>query len=341
VFNFSVLNFVGRLLLYILLQENLIVLATVLLGSGMWVSQLILLGQIVALSHTWLLLLKIIVRRPRPVWLPARIKVQSFVDDIQGDGSFPSGHSAFLTLIAAAACEEHTMFSLSIRVVFLVCAGITSLERVKLGAHFVSDVLGGIVYAIIFVVVFYAAGGDERLLHRTEYADLKFQVHFTIAIVSVQLVSSFLANAFRRQSSALERATYSENNLQRLSASAQKKLRDREKPLGLSLDFLSPFLAISAVAFWVKPLIAAIYFRAEYMPIEDIPGGVRFFGAVSAMAFIIAIVLPTRKLVRRKLKESHMTRFFVLAITYMVMLIFAAMYCHFLIQAVMVLCVKD
>jgi hypothetical protein len=34
-FNFSVLNFVGRLLHYILLQENLIVLATVLLGSGM------------------------------------------------------------------------------------------------------------------------------------------------------------------------------------------------------------------------------------------------------------------------------------------------------------------
>jgi hypothetical protein len=33
-FNFSALNFVGRLLYYIRLENNLIVLATVLLGSG-------------------------------------------------------------------------------------------------------------------------------------------------------------------------------------------------------------------------------------------------------------------------------------------------------------------
>jgi hypothetical protein len=62
----------------------------------------------------------------------------------------------------------------------------------------------------------------------------------------------------------------------------------------------------------VQPLIADIYFRAGYLPIKDIPGGVRFFGALSAMAFIIAIVLvlATRKLVGRKLMESHMARFF-------------------------------
>jgi hypothetical protein len=62
----------------------------------------------------------------------------------------------------------------------------------------------------------------------------------------------------------------------------------------------------------VQPLTADIYFRAGYLPIKDIPGGVRFFGALSAMAFIIAIVLPTRKLVGRKLMESHMARFFFL-----------------------------
>jgi Na+/melibiose symporter-like transporter len=206
-----------------------------------------------------------------------------------------------------------------------------------LGAHFVSDVLGGVVYAILFVVIFYAAGGDEHLLHRTEFSDLKFQVHFTIAFVMVQLLSIFLANTFRREVSALDRATYFQNNLQRLSVSAQKELRGKEKPLGLSRDFLSPFLGISAVVFWVQPLIADTYYRSGSSPVEDVPGSVRLFGAVSAMAFIIAIVLPTRKLVGRKLKENHMTRFFVLAITYMVMLIFAAIYCHFSIQAVLVL----
>jgi hypothetical protein len=86
----------------------------------------------------------------------------------------------------------------------------------------------------------------------------------------------------------------------------------------------------------VQPLTADIYFRAGYLPIKDIPGGVRFFGALSAMAFIIAIFLPTRKLVGRKLMESHMANFFH-AITSMVMLIFTAIYCHFLIQAAMVL----
>jgi membrane-associated phospholipid phosphatase len=337
-FDFSVLNFAGKLLHYILLEKNLILLATLLLGSGMWVNQLLLLGQIVALAHIWLLLLKIIASRPRPVWLPARIRVQSFVNDIQGDGSFPSGHSGFFTLIAAAAWKEQRIFSSSTQVIFTVCAGITALERVKLGAHFVSDVLGGVVYAILFVVIFYAAGGDEHLLHRTEFSDLKFQVHFTIAFVMVQLLSIFLANTFRREVSALDRATYFQNNLQRLSVSAQKELlRGKEKPLGLSRDFLSPFLGISAVVFWVQPLIADTYYRSGSSPVEDVPGSVRLFGAVSAMAFIIAIVLPTRKLVGRKLKENHMTRFFVLAITYMVMLIFAAIYCHFSIQAVLVL----
>jgi hypothetical protein len=154
-----------------------------------------------------------------------------------------------------------------------------------------------------------------------------FKFTFTIASVSVQLLSTFLANAFRSQSSALERVTYFQNNLKILSTSAQTKLRDGEKPLCHSRDFLSPFL----------PLIVDIYFRAGYLPIKDIPESVRFFGALSAMAFIIAIVVPTHKLVGRKLMESHMAHYFVLAITYMVMLIFTAIYCHLLIQAVMVL----
>jgi hypothetical protein len=70
-----------------------------------------------------------------------------------------------------------------------------------------------------------------------------FKFTFTIASVSVQLLSTFFANAFRSQSSALD-ATYFQNNLQRLSASEQNKLRDGEKPLCHSRDFLSPFLAI-------------------------------------------------------------------------------------------------
>jgi hypothetical protein len=72
--------------------------------------------------------------RPCQVWLPARIQVQSFVGDIQGDGSFPSGHSGFFTLIAAAAWKEQEC-SRSTRVTFTVCAGLTALEHVELGAH--------------------------------------------------------------------------------------------------------------------------------------------------------------------------------------------------------------
>jgi hypothetical protein len=103
---------------------------------------------------------------------------------------------------------------------FSVCAGVTALERVKLGAHFVSNVLGGVVHATLFVVIFHAAGADEHLLHWTELFDLKFQVHFTIAFVLVQPLSTFLANTFCQEVPALDRATYFLNNLQRLSLSA-------------------------------------------------------------------------------------------------------------------------
>jgi hypothetical protein len=105
-FGFSVLNFAGELLQCVLLEKNLILLATLLLGSGTQVNQLLLLDQIMALAHIWLLLLKIVASRPSPIWLLARVKVQSFVNNIQGNQSFPSGHSEFFSLIAAAAWKE-------------------------------------------------------------------------------------------------------------------------------------------------------------------------------------------------------------------------------------------
>lgn len=105
-FGFSVLNFAGELLHCVLLEKNLILLATLLLGSGTQVNQLLLLDQIMALAHIWLLLLKIVASRPSPIWLLARVKVQSFVNNIQGNQSFPSGHSEFFSLIAAAAWKE-------------------------------------------------------------------------------------------------------------------------------------------------------------------------------------------------------------------------------------------
>jgi hypothetical protein len=96
-------------------------------------------------------------------------------------------------------------------------------------------------------------------------------------------------------------------------------------------------LGNSAVVFWAQPLVADVCCQSGSSPVKDVSGSVRFFGAVSAMAFVVAIVLLTQALAGRKLKKRHMAWFFVLAITCMVTLIFSDICCHFSIGAVLVL----
>lgn len=335
----SVLNVLGKLLHYTLLEKNLILLAMLLLGSGLWWTQLLLLAQMTALAHIWLLLLKIMVQRPRPVWLPTHFAVKSLVDNIQPDGSFPSGHTGFLVLIASTALHEPDIFSLTARVILAVIAGVTAIERVNMGAHFASDVLVGVLYGDAFVTIFYAAGGDQHLLYRVTSLDLEFQVRVTVVLVSIMLAAIFLVNLLSREVSPLNRSTFFQNNLQRLSESQREKLLDHAVPFGqTSQSLLAPYVAIAAVCFWAQPLLASIYVRRQYLPpTSEILGVIRFFGSMTALAFILVLVLPLRKLADSKLKRSPTLLMLAHVVIYMLMLVFTTFYCHFLIQGMVVL----
>jgi hypothetical protein len=259
------------------------------------------------------------------------------VQDIQMDGSFPSGHTCFLTLLTATSVYESDKFSVAAQAIFTVLTVLTGLERIKLGAHFVSDVVAGAAYAVGFVAIFYAVGGDEKLLYRTSHLDLDFQVGVTIALVAAEVFVILCLSMFQKRTSGLHRSTYLWNNQQRLAPENREKYN--EKPLGESLDPAAPFVGLSAAVFWVQPLLTDIYVRNMFSPpkTDEINGGTRCLGSLTLLAFIIVVILPVRKLATTKLNNNPLTRFFALTMVYLVMMIFTGFFCFFVIQAVAIL----
>ena len=328
--DFVVFNYIGKLMHFVLLEKNLILVAVLLVGSGRWSTQIFLLGKMTALAHYWILLVKIIVRRARPVWLPLHMGIKSGVSDIQADGSFPSGHTGFLALIATVAYREPDLFADHTVIILLVIA-VCAIERVKTGAHFLSDVVSGGLYSYAFVSIFYYFKLNESLLYRVFPSDLSAQVRFTVYMVIVQLFCMCVVEVMQASVSPLLRETIFQNNLMRLP-----KPRDPQecaKPLSESRDFLAPYLALTATMFWTPPIMI----RERLAPLPgDTTTGTRLFGSVSVLAFIIVFVLPLRKLVGHQFRYSHYLRFLLLVLIYMSMLLFTALFGHALIQAVSV-----
>lgn len=335
--NSRVVDIIATTLHYFLLEKNLILFALLIFGSGIWSTQLMLFAHMTALAHIWLLLLKVVIKRPRPVWLPDRFGVRSGVNDLQCDASFPSGHTGFLTLLAAVAFHEQALFSVMTRVLLAVFAGITGVGRVYTGAHFASDVFAGAFYSVVFVSVFYASDGNQHLLYRTTNRDLDFQVKVTLVLVSVQLVAILLTSCLCGGSSPLVRSAFKQNNLQKLSGSARKKLQGSDMPLDNTVATFAPFLAVSAVSFWTPPLLSAVHVRNQLLPSANVSSAIRFFGSLAALAFISIFVLPLRKLVDVKLKSNRFISMLALVVIYMCTLIFTTFYCHFLIEGMVVL----
>jgi hypothetical protein len=271
------------------------------------------------------------------VWLPPHFPLKSFVQDIQVDGSFPSGHTCFLTLLTATSFHESEKFSVTAQAILTVLTVLTGLERVKIGAHYVSDVVAGAAYAVGFVTIFYAVGGDEKVLYRTSHLDLDFQVGVTITLVAAEVFVILCLSMFQKRTSGLHRSTYLWNNQQRLAPENREKYN--EKPLGESLDPAAPFVGLSAAVFWVQPLLTDIYVRNMFSPpkTDEINGGTRCLGSLTLLAFIIVVILPVRKLATTKLNNNPLTRFFALTMVYLVMMIFTGFFCFFVIQAVAIL----
>jgi len=165
--------------------------------------------------------------------------------------------------------------------------------------------------------------------------NLSFAVHFSIILVFLQLMLVAVTELFRPTSSPLDQAAYWSNNLDRIAENKRKGFNELDCPCGPSRDFLAPFLATSACAFWLQPLMARVYVQSGSLPFTSIPGGVRFFGSTVALSFIIAVVLPLRRLLAQKLRASHLKRMIALILLYVSMLVCAGFFCHFVMQAMM------
>jgi undecaprenyl-diphosphatase len=117
----------------------------------------------------WLLetLLKIVYHRARPDLWPALATEKTY--------SFPSGHATMATLFygAAAALVLHLSKNRALRgaALALATAGILSVSytRIYLGAHGASDVGGGILIGLFWVIV--CATGTEYIARRTRRVD--------------------------------------------------------------------------------------------------------------------------------------------------------------------------
>lgn len=279
---------------------------------------------------------KIVVRRFRPVWLPMKFNIQSGVNDIQADGSFPSGHTGFFVLITAVSFQEQDLFSYHCRVIFAVLTAVTAIERVKIGAHFASDVLFGGLEAFVFVLVFYALDWNEKLLYRVFPSDLDMQIRFTLVWAAVQAVAFVMVELLQNPVSPLIQKTAFENNVARLQVCGNHNKEDKiyEQPMGPSRDFLAPYLALSATAFWTTPLMI----RQGLAPLPaDTTRIARALGSLCVLGFIVLFVLPVRKLVGKVLRKHAYLRLLALVVIYMSMLVFATFYGHAFLHACAVL----
>ena len=108
--------------------------------------------------YTWL---KDFVQRPRPF-----LTIKGAVALVSPHGfSFPSGHATFAMAIAVVLSYHFP----KTRYPVFVCAVLVGLSRVYLGAHYLTDVLGGFIYGALLgylsillehLIIFFTKGTD-------------------------------------------------------------------------------------------------------------------------------------------------------------------------------------
>lgn len=145
--DYRVIQWFSKLLHFMLLEKYLIVIIfiSVLMPGeyGMYALQFL---RYLATVHIPLISLKVFFKRPRPLWLSGTSLMPQYTTT-QMDYAFPSGHTAFMVYIATFMYL--VWGNIVGTVVMSVVAGITALDRVRLGVHYLTDVLFALVYGVL------------------------------------------------------------------------------------------------------------------------------------------------------------------------------------------------
>ncbi len=125
----------------------LILLAGVLFKRGKYFKRCLFIGLNVGGGALLVLILKNIVRRPRP-------NIMQLVEI--GGYSFPSGHSmsslifyGFLIYLALRYIRNWTKYFIALTLALLIL--LTGISRIYLGVHYASDVLGGYIIGTMWL----------------------------------------------------------------------------------------------------------------------------------------------------------------------------------------------
>lgn len=92
-------------------------------------------------------LIRFLYHRPRPFVALEKVKLLIPKDSLEA--SFPSGHASLLFAIAFAVW----LYDRKIGAILIVAAVLMSFARIYTGVHYPSDIIGGIVVALVSVLV--------------------------------------------------------------------------------------------------------------------------------------------------------------------------------------------
>lgn len=116
-----------------------------LLGPSGWKPTLALLLISIVLTAVLVLVLKFMIRRPRPEGIWGEVYRKS------DPHSFPSGHAARAALITAVMLVEGPLW---LGATLIFWAGLVSYSRIGLGVHYLSDILVGTTLGLLLGWIF-------------------------------------------------------------------------------------------------------------------------------------------------------------------------------------------
>ncbi len=107
-------------------------------------------------------LLKLVIMRPRPILTLRLINQNGY--------SFPSGHAmaatAFYGLLIYLLLKSNHKYKLPLCILLSLLIIIIGLSRIYLGVHYASDIIGGMIISMLWLIIFINLNYDKMLANK-------------------------------------------------------------------------------------------------------------------------------------------------------------------------------